>query len=302
MQPVYSFGLNRARYDNLLTFTDNDGQALWWSMDVRPRPCFSWPLIRDILEFQKSFAAATTRPLCVVMASETPGIFSLGGDLSLFHSSIENQDHVRLGQYAEDCVSAIYNLQNTPGAVTVAVLEGDALGAGLESALSNDIVIAERGVRVGFPEVLFNLVPGHGAYYLVARRAGMQVADKLIQQGNVHSVEELHELGLIDILVDKGQGRTAVRELIESKKRCWNAFYALQQIKRHHQPISREALSASAKIWVEAAMRLTKRNLRMMEHLIRAQERRAGIDPEKTVVEARDVAPRVERVPMAAGA
>jgi DSF synthase len=211
-----------------------------------------------------------------VFASQSPGLFSLGGDLALFRSVIETQDRETLTRYAEDCVSILHNHLNTPETVTVSLLEGDALGAGFESALSSDIIIAERGVRAGFPEVLFNLVPGHGAFYLLARRIGAKAAERMILEGNVHSAEELHALGLIDILVDKGEGRRAIRALLANERKSWNAFCALQHIKRHHLPVTHEALSASARIWVDAAMRLTDRNLRMMERLVHAQERRLG--------------------------
>jgi DSF synthase len=297
MQSAYDRPLAPARYRNLVTQDDCEGDALWFAMDVRPRPCFTWDLIRDILSFQDSFAngVSTNRPRCLVFASATSGIFSLGGDLSLFQTVIERQDRTMLRQYARDCVTVLHNHLYARDVVTVSVLEGDALGAGLESALSSDVVIAERGVNAGFPEVLFNLVPGHGALFLVARRIGMRAAERMIHDGNVYTAEQLYEMGLIDVLVEKGEGRAAVRELLTSQRKSWNAFHSLQQIKRLHQPVSHEALSASAEIWVDAAMRLSKRDLRMMERLVRAQERRIG-QP------AGDTAAEPNRLPSPVGA
>lgn len=278
MQSAYDRALAPARFRNLVTYEDCEGDALWFAMNVRPRPCFTWDLIRDILSFQEALAhdASGSRARCLVFASATPGIFSLGGDLSLFQTVIERQDRAMIGQYARDCVTVLHNHLYAPDVVTVSVLEGDALGAGLESALSSDIVIAERGINAGFPEVLFNLVPGHGALFLVARRIGLRAAERMVRDGNVYTAEQLHDMGLVDILVEKGEGRGAVRELLASQRKSWNAFHALQQIKRLHQPVTHEALSASAEIWADAAMRLSKRDLRMMERLVRAQARRLG--------------------------
>lgn len=297
MQSAYDRAFAPARYRNLVTHQDGEGESLWFAMNVQPRPCFTWDLIRDILSFQETFAreGSAARPRCLVFASATPGIFSLGGDLSLFQTVIEGQDRAMLAQYARDCVTVLHNHLYAPGVVTVSVLEGDALGAGLESALSSDIVIAERGITAGFPEVLFNLVPGHGALFLAARRIGMAAAERMIRDGNVYTAEQLHAMGLVDILVDKGEGRGAVRELLSSQRRSWNAFHALQQIKRLHQPVTHEALTASAEIWVDAAMRLSKRDLRMMERLVRAQERRLGQPAAGDTVE-RDV-PAVPAIP-----
>jgi DSF synthase len=235
-------------------------------------------MTRDVIAFQEAFAARAHRPRVLVWSSETPGVFSLGGDLTLFRSLIETRDRKTLAQYADDCVTGLYNHLNTPDSVTVSLLEGDVLGAGLEMALTSDIVIAERGGSAGFPEVLFNLVPGHGAFHLLARRIGMQSAEKMIRDGSKFTVEELHTMGLVDVLVDKGQGRQAVRDLLKTHDKTWNAFQALHHIKRQYMPITREALSASARIWVDAAMRLSDRNLRMMEKLVRAQEKRLALE------------------------
>lgn len=268
-------------YENLSVFSDAERETLYFSMNVRPRPCFTWDLLRDFLAFQErliqSLRLETLRPRCLVYASETPHVFSLGGDLSLFKLAIETKDRAMLTRYADDCVNALHNHITTPELVTVSLLEGDALGAGLETALGSDVIIAERGVRAGFPEVLFNLIPGHGAFHLVARRVGPQMAEKMIRSGTVYTAEELHALGLFDIIVDCGEGRRAVRELIQSQKKSWNAYRALQHVKRRHAPVTREMLQANAEIWVDAAMNLTDRDLRMMERLVRAQDKRTGI-------------------------
>ena len=280
-------------YENLSVFLDADGEAIYVSMNVRPRPCFTWDLLRDFLNFQQHFIEttrlSTPHPRCVVYASESSGIYSLGGDLHLFKIASETKDKAMLTRYVHDCISALHNLLTTPETVTVSLLEGDALGAGLETALASDVIIAERGTRAGFPEVLFNLIPGVGGYFLAARRIGPRAAERLIREGAVHTAEELHAMGLVDILVDKGRGRQAVRDLLREQNKTWNTYQALQHVKRHYLPITREMLVANAEIWVDAAMRLTDRNLRMMERLVHAQERRAGLAvPEIAVVPPRE--------------
>lgn len=269
-----------AHYQNLVTHHDEATSSTWFSMDSRPRPSFTWPLIRDILRFQENLPRDPERLQFLVFASRAKGVFSLGGDLSMFQDVIENQDSAGLGVYAEDCATVLFNHLNAP-AVTISLLEGDALGAGLESAIASDVVIAERTIHGGFPEVLFNLVPGHGAYQLVARRAGARQAEEMILSGKLYTAEELHALGLIDILVEPGTGRDAVREFQQRQARRWNAYRALTMIRRLHMPVTRELLSASSAIWVEAAMRLGQRDLKLMQRLVRAQDRRLSTcDPE----------------------
>src|SRR5690242_15767047 len=75
-----------------------------------------------------------------VMASRTPGVFNLGGDLGHFARAIRAKDEESLRQYAYATVDSLYsNLQayDQP-IVTIALIQGDALGGGFEAALSFD--------------------------------------------------------------------------------------------------------------------------------------------------------------------
>lgn len=275
-KPCGNTGVIRVdEYEHLVL--ERDGDVLYFSMNVKPIPCYTWALVRDIHSFQSMMAATPERARCLVLASTTPGIFSLGGDLDLFRTVGERRDRQMLMEYAEACATVLHNHMNAPDAVTISLLEGDALGAGFESALASDIVIAEKGIRAGFPEVLYDLVPGHGAFYLLARRLGVKHAEEMIREGNVHAIEDLYAIGLIDILVEPGKGRQTVRELVRDNEKSWNSFQALQHIKRHHQAITKEAILASAYIWVDASMRLSTRNVRKMEKLVSAQLRRVGL-------------------------
>lgn len=61
---------------------------------------------------------------------------------------------------------------------TVSLIQGDALGGGFEASLSSNLIIAERGVKMGLPEVIFNLFPGMGAYSILSRKVGAATAEK----------------------------------------------------------------------------------------------------------------------------
>ena len=51
-------------------------------------------------------------------------------------------------------------------------MQGECLGGGFEAALSSDVIVAEKSARFGFPEILFNLFPGMGAYSFLERKIG----------------------------------------------------------------------------------------------------------------------------------
>src|SRR3712207_4090014 len=98
--------------------------------------------------------------------------------------------------------------------ITVALVQGDALGGGFECALAHDLIVAERSAKFGLPEVLFNLFPGMGAYSFLSRRIGRQAAERMILSGRVHTAEELHEMGLVDVLAPDGEGEEAVLDFV----------------------------------------------------------------------------------------
>lgn len=269
--------LSFGTYENLDVWHDTDTQAVWWSMAVEPRPCFTWGLVHDIMRFHKTLAKQfdPEQIRYVVFASSSKSVFSFGGDLQLFRELIERQDVKKLSQYADDCVTILHDHHRTVGlpVTSISLIQGDALGAGFESALAADVVIAERGAKMGFPETLFNLVPGHGAFNLISRRLGTRMAKEMILGGKLYTATELHEMGLVDVLVDDGTGRSAVDTYIHRCNKLWNARHALQRIQATCQRLTREELEQSAAIWVDAAMKIRPAHLRVMDRLVRAQNR-----------------------------
>jgi DSF synthase len=140
--------------------------------------------------------------------------------------------------------------------------------------LSCDVVVAERGAKFGLPEVLFNLFPGMGAYSLLCRRLDGARAQKLMLSGRIYEAEELEAMGLVDLVVEPGEGRDAVRDYLERNRRRHDTLCALSRVRQHCQPVSYEELIAVTGLWVETALRLDQADLRRMEHLVRAQQRR----------------------------
>ena len=172
------------------------------------------------------------------MASKTPGIFSYGGDLRHFAEKIQAGDHDALRRYGHAAVRAVH--RNTVAfdlpLVTIALVQGDALGGGFEHALSFDMIVAERGTKFGLPEIMFNMFPGMGAYSFLSRRLDRRRAEAFITSGSVHTADELHEMGIVDILADPGQGEQAVRAFIARTGRKHNALYATMRARCRGEP------------------------------------------------------------------
>ncbi|MGA7802139.1 MAG: crotonase/enoyl-CoA hydratase family protein [Gammaproteobacteria bacterium] len=254
-------------------------------MKPRPRPCFTMPLLRDIRRFQLHTAQRIRTTIdaggqppfqYVVLASGLRGTFSLGGDLSLFVDLNQRGDRQALSEYAVACVDDAYGFStNLDLPITsIALLQGNAQGGGFEAALSCNVIIAERGTFMGFPEVLFNLFPGMGAYTFLSRRVGPALAERLIFSGDLYPAEYLHELGVIDILADKDGAEEKLREYIRAAGRRSNALGLFRHMHSNYNRVSYEELIDVTQRWVDAAMRLTEGELRTMLRLVRAQDRK----------------------------
>jgi DSF synthase len=283
-----SFDLERLQddFDELTIRFEADQAALWCLVNHTERPCFTQRLLGQIRALQTRLrhglahaALSDNMPMrTMVWGSTFPGIWNLGGDLALFTRLIRASDEERLRHYAYTCVDAVYqNLTKMELPIlTVALIQGDALGGGFEQALTNDVIIAERDSRMGLPEVLFNLFPGMGAYSLLCRRLDATRAQKLILSGRLYDAEELEDMGLVDMVVGQGDGPMAVREYLERNRRRHGTLLALSRVRQRCQPVTYEELIDVTDVWVETALGLDEADLRRMEHLVRAQHRRHG--------------------------
>ena len=154
-------------------------------------------------------------------------------------------------------------------------MQGDALGGGLELALSCHTIVAEEGVDMGLPEVLFGLFPGMGAYSFLCKRVSPQLAERIILEGRIYSSDELHRLGVVDILVPKGRGTAAVQDLIRRQQRAPHAHLALNAVRGISQPVGYDELLGITEVWVDTALALDERSLRTMDRIVKAQARRS---------------------------
>jgi DSF synthase len=275
----------------LLRTESSDAGADWLYMHASAphgyHPCFSERLLHEIRRAQEAIrnrVAADPDPRAgvhhLVLASDT-NVFNLGGDLALFSKLIRAGERGRLLDYARLCVEVAYNFSQlyADRVHSIAVVQGDALGGGFEAALCCHTIIAEEGAGMGFPEVLFDLFPGMGAYTFLSRRVTARQAERMMLDARVYPVEELLEMGVVDQVVPKGQGITAAHELLRKHARIGNALRSMNAVRQACKPVSLEELLAVTTEWVDAAMRLSDRGLHTMERLIRAQQRRAENTP-----------------------
>jgi DSF synthase len=254
---------------------------------VKPIQCYS---LAGLAEMQRVLDDITANPGVVrhlVLTSDVTGVFNFGGDLALFVLLVRAQDFDSLRLYGRRCVDLVWWMENAAqrGVHTTVLVQGDTLGGGLESVLPFHKVIFERSAQAGFPEVLFNLFPGMGAWNFTIRKAGFAVANEMILSGALYTAEQLFRRGLVDLVVEDGQGEAALEQAIRTIDPRLRGTLAALQAQRFAAPIPYDALLSIVDQWAETAMGLTNRDLRLMERLARAQARKAGGAEEGAVEE-----------------
>ncbi len=95
---------------------------------------------------------------------------------------------------------------------TIAAIEGDALGGGLELALCCDLRIASARARLGLPEVRLAVIPGGGGTQRLPRIVGEARAKELILTGRIVTAGEAERMGLVNRVVPAGGARAAADE------------------------------------------------------------------------------------------
>ena len=270
-------------FDELDLTRSPDGRTVWCYMRPKEKPSFTPSMLRELITLRRAMQAryagpnvVDTAPRYFVGGSRLPRIFNLGGDLAYFADKIRAQDHKGLLAYAHDCVDVGYHMANGFGLpmITIALVQGDALGGGFEGALSFNVIVAEKSAKFGLPEILFNLFPGMGAYHFLARKLDAARAERMILGGNIYSAAQLHELGLVDVLADDGEGEAAVRDYIARHDRQHAVLRSIRQVRNRVAPLSLRSLKDVAEIWADHALRLEESDLRKMERLRSAQSRR----------------------------
>ncbi|HEX9450685.1 MAG TPA: crotonase/enoyl-CoA hydratase family protein [Burkholderiales bacterium] len=268
--------------EQLSALYDRDQRAMWLRWNPNPRPNFNPELLQDLDRYCQFMAHSGGAIECqgeripleyAVLASKVPRVFNLGGDLSLFKRLIDAHDREGLLEYGRACVQVLYRnyLGHGLPITTISLVQGECLGGGFEAALSSDVIVAERQSRFGFPEILFNMFPGMGAYSFLERKVGKRVTEELISSGRLYSADDMLALGVVDLVVDQGRGEAEIGNFIRSRGRSRNAMAGIAAARRRVHKLDYEELLGVVEVWVDTALSLSSRDLKLMQRLVSRQ-------------------------------
>ena len=148
----------------------------------------------------------------VVILSGAGKAFCAGGDIAAW-SGASPEDFgrhwVREGHAAFDALARLRQ-------PVIVVLDGHALGGGLELAACADLRIAERQVKIGQPESGLGIIPGWSGTQRAVRRFGAQAVRRMAVMGEVFSAEEALSLGIVDLVVETGEAMAKAQAVAET--------------------------------------------------------------------------------------
>ncbi|MGA8663748.1 MAG: enoyl-CoA hydratase-related protein [Thermoplasmata archaeon] len=193
---------------------ERQGSVAWVLLD---RPEVLNSLNTDVLlQLEAAFAELETHRSvrAVVLAGSSP-VFAAGADIAEMEkkSLAEGIEFGFLGQRVAERV------ERFPAPV-IALVEGYALGGGLELALAADFIVAAEGAQLGLPEVTVGIHPGMGGATRLSRLIGRARTKLLTYSGVPVSAEEAYRLGFVARLLPAGAAREeaqALAELIASR-------------------------------------------------------------------------------------
>jgi DSF synthase len=265
--------------------------AVWCFQQHRNRPNFTVSLLKDIraiqrliTDFHRDFPHDARRvSRFLIWASDIGSVFNLGGDLSYFVHLVEAGDIPRLRSYAMACVDVCFaNYSGLYADVIVgALVAGDALGGGFESALSCDFIIAEEQARFGLPEILYGLFPGMGAYSFLSRRIGQAKAETMILDGGLHNAPELKGMGLLDHVSATSHGRAEIERHLAKLSKRFGAALSIYNARRRAFPITYREMTDIVEDWISTAAQLSPHDLKKMKRLANAQDGRLEVSKNK---------------------
>ena len=147
---------------------------------------------------------------CVVVAGSSRA-FSAGSDVNEFASL---QGRVGEGKLIEENV--VYDMLAGLAVPTIAAIEGDAIGGGLELALCCDLRIASKGARLGLPEARLGVIPGSGGIQRLPRLIGLAKAKEMILLGELIDGTEAARLGLVNRATASGEAEPTASRMAQS--------------------------------------------------------------------------------------
>ena len=258
-QGFYPYPQPEPGYEQALVKLDrrSDDVAVLW-LDNPPANSLS----PDVVEaFERAWGEVDGQVAAVVIASPNPALFCAGADIKAFTRMDAEAGRDQLAR-----VHAFGRAMERSRTLTIAAVNGTALGGGSELALASDLVIAEERAKFGLPEVKRGLIAAAGGVFRIVDHLPRKVAMELIFTGEPMTSADALKWGLINQVVPDGTAVDAALALAE-RITC-NAPLAVWASKRVAMGVDDGVIVGDERGWT--------RTMREIGTLIRSEDAKEG--------------------------
>jgi enoyl-CoA hydratase len=188
-----------------------------------------------------------------------PKVFAAGADIKAMKDMTPQTFMSGAGRLQE----AFKVLARVPK-VVIAAINGYALGAGCELALTADFRYAADNAQLGQPEILLGVIPGAGGTQRLTRVVGVQKAKEMVYGGAFYGAEQCLAMGLVDRVFPADQ---VYDRAVEAARRYAQGPFALR--------LAKKAIDEGAEMDLDSALRL---ETSLFTACFATEDQRAGMD------------------------
>lgn len=190
------------------------GKKYWETSTVKLEKNGSVAVITmDLPEQQNALSEETMKQLayCFISAERNPSVktifitgsgkaFVAGADIKFFVNKIKDHRICDIEKFT-GFGQKVFNRIDRSKKKVVAIINGLALGGGLEFALCADVILALPKAQMAFPETGIGIYPGLGGTQRSVRKIGKGLSKYLIHTGKMLSANDAKEIGLVDKII-----------------------------------------------------------------------------------------------------
>jgi enoyl-CoA hydratase len=162
---------------------------------------------KEILQALTNFDQDNTIKCIAIEGNEK--LFSPGADIKELQNLTKNK---AAAQKLFDAFDEIYNIKKP----VIALVEGYALGGGMELALICDFIIASENAKFSQPEVNLGLIPGIGGTQRLKRTAGKYNANFLCMTGEMITAEQAQNMGIVSVVLKATEFKDGAMKILKS--------------------------------------------------------------------------------------
>ncbi|CAN1592675.1 CaiD Enoyl-CoA hydratase/carnithine racemase [Candidatus Pelagibacterales bacterium] len=162
---------------------------------------------KEILQALQNFDQDNTIKCIAIEGNQK--LFSPGADIKELQNLTKNK---AAEQKLFDAFDEIYNIKKP----VIALVEGYALGGGMELALICDFIIASENAKFAQPEINLGLIPGIGGTQRLKRYAGKYNANYLCMTGEMITAGQAHNIGIVSVVLKADEFKEGSNKILKS--------------------------------------------------------------------------------------